>query len=186
MLSSIKNNRVINFVFQSPKMRIAMGYLALSWFYAACSQIIIPLPFNLVPMSIQPAPLFLATLLFGWHAVNAYVLYLAQGALGLPFFAGMLGGLGRLMGPTGGYLIGFGVAMIFLASIRHFSSRSKIIMLATLLCAEAITFVCGLSQLALFVPAHKLLAAGLFPFMIGDFLIKPILVAFFYGGFYKK
>jgi len=146
------------------------GYLALSWLFAICSQIIIPLPFNLVPISLQPMPLLLAALLLGRHGVYAYGLYLAQGALGLPFFAGMQGGLVRLMGPTGGYLIGFGIAMIFLASVRLYKSSSVLLTFAKLLCAGVIYFSMGLAQLAWFVPADKVLAYGLFPFIIGDSL----------------
>ena len=147
-----------------------MGYLVLSWVFAVCSQIIIPLPFNFVPVSLQPMPLLLAALLLGRHGVYAYGLYLAQGAAGLPFFAGMQGGLVRLMGPTGGYLIGFGVAMIFLASIRLYKPESVLLTFAKLLCAGVIYFSMGLAQLAWFVPANKVLACGLFPFIIGDSL----------------
>lgn len=150
--------------------------LLLSWLYAFCSQVIIPLPFNLVPLSIQPAPLFLASFLFGWHAVNAYVLYLIQGTLGLPFFAGMQGGLARIIGPTGGYLIGFGVSMIFIVMLKKFVQNSRIYILLLLLAAESITFICGLGQLSFFVNAEKLLSSGLYPFIIGDFIIKIALV----------
>jgi len=155
--------------FQS-RLFIFTGYLALSWVFAVCSQIIIPLPFNLVPISLQPMPLLLAALLLGRHAVYAYSLYLAQGALGLPFFAGMQGGLVRLMGPTGGYLLGFGLAMIFLASVRLYKPNSIFITFIKLLCAGIIYFSMGLAQLAWFVPADKVLACGLFPFIIGDSL----------------
>ena len=155
-----------------PLARLFMfaGYLALSWIFAICSQIIIPLPFNLVPVSLQPMPLLLAALLLGRHSVYAYGLYLAQGAAGLPFFAGMQGGLVRLMGPTGGYLIGFGVAMVFLAGVRLYKPSSVLLTFAKLLLAGVIYFSMGLAQLSWFVPADKVLAYGLFPFIIGDSL----------------
>ncbi len=159
-------------VFFASKIGLAYGYLMLSWLYAACSQIIIPLPFNLVPLSIQPAPLFIAAWLLGRHAVYAYGFYLTQGALGLPFFAGHQGGLLRLMGPTGGYLLGFGVAMMLVAATRHWCGRSVILRAVQLVTAHATAFAFGLAQLAWFVPTHKLLAAGLCPFLVGDFIIK--------------
>lgn len=162
----------------SNKITIFAGYLLLSWIYAACSQIIIPLPFNLVPLSIQPAPLFLASFFFGWHAVNAYVLYLIQGACGLPFFSGLQGGLLRLLGPTGGYLIGFGLGMALIALLRKHVAQSMTKTLALILAAETVTFAFGLFQLAWFVPANKLFSAGLYPFFVGDFIIKIILVLF--------
>ena len=151
-------------------------YLALSWLFAVCSQIIIPLPFNLVPISLQPMPLLLTALLFGRHAVYAYGLYLMQGAAGLPFFAGMQGGLVRIFGPTGGYLIGFAFAMMFLASVRSYKATSYGWTIAKLLGSVFIYFSMGLTQLAWFVPVEKVLACGLFPFLMGD-AIKILLVA---------
>lgn len=146
--------------------------LALSWFYALCSQIIIPMPFNAVPLSIQPLPLLVASLILGWPAVYAFMLYLLQGALGAPIFAFGLGGIGRLCGPTGGYLIGFLLAAAFLAWTRQRYACSTIALMAKLIVANLIIFSCGLVQLSLFVPSHKLLPLGFFPFVIGDFVIK--------------
>ena len=169
-IKNIKKSLVTN------KVCLFATYIALSWVYAICSQIIIPLPFNLVPLSIQPAPLFLASFLFGWHAVNAYVLYLVQGACGLPFFSGLQGGLVRLLGPTGGYLIGFGLGMALIAICKKYTHQSMLKTLILLLVAEATAFTFGLFQLAWFIPTDKLLAAGLYPFLVGDFVIKIIMV----------
>jgi biotin transport system substrate-specific component len=146
--------------------------LGLAWLYALASQIIIPLPWNFVPISLQPLPVFLSSLLFGWPAVYAYLIYYIQGAFGAPFFAGMLGGMSRIVGPTGGYLIGFGLSAVFLAATRHWKQQSRIALLAKLYCAYAITFACGLAQLAWFVHPSILLSQGLYPFLIGDLIIK--------------
>ena len=153
------------------------GGLCLSWIYAICSQITVWLPFMPVPLSIQPLPLYLAVLLLGWPAVTAYGFYMAQGALGLPFFAGGMGGMARLLGPTGGYLCGFGLAMVLLAALRPFlRSRSVWHTLAAALTAEGMAIGCGLVQLAFFVGSENVLAAGLYPFMIGDFILKPMML----------
>lgn len=159
--------------------------LLLSWFYAVCSQIIIPLPFNLVPLSIQPLPILLATSLFGWPAVYACILFLAQGACGAPFFAGMQGGIVRLMGPTGGYLIGFLIASFFIASAKNYKNNSLLITTVKLICAHGIIFVFGLLQLARFVPSAHLLASGLYPFISGAF-IKIALQLFMMKKLQKK
>jgi len=155
--------------------------LALSWIYAASSQIIIPLPFNLVPISIQPLPLLLVAHFFGWKAVSAYGLYLLQGALGFPFFAGCLGGIGRLMGPTGGYLFGFGLAMMFVAMTQTF--KSKIACFVRILSSAGIYFLAGLLQLSLFVPMSKLFATGLYPFLVGDCLKLVIFFLVLFSDF---
>ena len=154
------------------------GGLCLSWLYALCSQVTVWLPFMPVPLSIQPLPLYLAALLLGWPAVTAYGFYIAQGAIGLPFFAGGMGGVTRLVGPTGGYLFGFGLAMILLATLRpYLTNRSGWYTLAAALTAESITMGCGLLQLSLFVSGDVLLATGLYPFVVGDFILKPVMLA---------
>jgi biotin transport system substrate-specific component len=72
------------------------------------------LPIGPVPVSMQPFFIFLAGYLLGpRHAALAMALYLLAGIVGLPVFAGGKSGLGYLLGPTGGYLIGFpGTALI--------------------------------------------------------------------------
>ncbi len=66
------------------------------------------IPIGPVPIVLQNLFILLAGLLLGsrWGLASVGV-YLLAGALGLPVFAGGLGGIGRLVGPTGGYLVGF-------------------------------------------------------------------------------
>lgn len=175
------NHFLKNYVLPSSKSLVFL--LGLSWVYAVCEQCSFWLPFLPVPISIQPAPLFLATLLFGWPAVQAFVLYLAQGACGLPFFAGMHSGLFRLCGPTGGYLIGFLCSIVVLALLREPLLGNRYKLLCGLTLATIITFACGLAQLSFFVPIDKLFAAGLFPFLIGDFFLKPTVIMLITGCF---
>ena len=151
--------------------------VGLSLIYALCSQITLWLPFGLVPISLQPLPLYIAVLCFRRLAIYAYLLYLVEGACGAPFFAGGLSGIGRLCGPTGGYLCGFLVAMCLL---EHFyqriseQHRSFLMHVRCLMGAQIIVFICGLGQLSFFVPVKKLFVVGLYPFLFGDFLLKPI------------
>ena len=72
---------------------------------AVCSWISIPAP---VPFTMQTFAVFSAlALLGGARGTAAVVLYLLLGALGLPVFSGFSGGVGVLLGATGGYLLGF-------------------------------------------------------------------------------
>ncbi len=78
------------------------------------SWIIVP---TLVPFTLQTMGVFLALLVFGGKLGGLSILtYLLLGAMGAPVFAGMKGGFGVLMGPTGGYLFGFLVQ----ALVYHF------------------------------------------------------------------
>src|ERR1700676_3817029 len=87
---------------------------SLSVLYTISSQIVFNLPFGLVPISLQPLPLFVCALLFGRIALDAYMLYYFEGACGLAVFSNFHGGIAHITGPTGGYLIGFFFAMFFL------------------------------------------------------------------------
>ena len=66
----------------------------------------LPLPY--VPMTLQTLVVLMIGAAYGWRLGCATVIaYLAEGAIGLPVFAGPIGGLAPLFGPTGGYLVGF-------------------------------------------------------------------------------
>jgi biotin transport system substrate-specific component len=70
------------------------------------AKINLPLPY--VPMTLQTLVVLMIGAAYGWRLGTATILaYLAEGAAGLPVFAGPVGGLAPLMGPTAGYLAGF-------------------------------------------------------------------------------
>ena len=70
-----------------------------------CSWLTIPFT---VPFTLQTFAVFAVLLILGgWRGSIAILIYLAMGALGLPVFSGFRGGIGHLLGPTGGYLFGF-------------------------------------------------------------------------------
>jgi biotin transport system substrate-specific component len=71
----------------------------------------LPLPY--VPMTLQTLVVLMIGAAYGWRLGAATVIaYLGEGALGLPVFAGPLGGLAPLVGPTAGYLYGFVLAAL--------------------------------------------------------------------------
>ena len=109
------------------------------------------------------------TLLLGWPAVIAFGLYLAQGAMGAPFFAYGLGGMARLLGPTGGYLMGMLAASTYLAVTRNTFAHSRTILFIKLCVANGLMYSFGLMQLAWFVPSYRLLDLGFWPFLPGNF-----------------
>lgn len=73
-----------------------------------CAWISIPLPPPLVPFTLQTFAIFTTLGILGLkNGLTAIIVYSLLGAVGLPVFAGMKGGLGVLLGTTGGYIIGF-------------------------------------------------------------------------------
>ena len=90
-----------------PKMRVVdMVYIAMfAVVMAVCAWISIP---GAVPFTLQTMGVFLAVaLLGGKRGTLAVLVYLLLGAVGMPVFAGFHGGLGYMLGATGGYIVGF-------------------------------------------------------------------------------
>jgi biotin transporter BioY len=128
-----------------------------------------------VPVTGQTFAVLLAGALLGSHrGALSQLTYLAVGATGIPYWFALGGppGIARLVGPTGGYLIGF-VAVAFVVgwlAERGWDRRVGTAALA-MLAGEIVLYIFGLSWLAHFVAGGAVLQAGLYPFVIGD-LIK--------------
>lgn len=93
-----------------PESRLKLRMMIVSSLFAAIigvlAQVTIPLP--LVPITGQTLAIGLAaTILGARYGTISIIIYLCMGAIGIPVFAQMSGGLGSLFGPTGGYLVGF-------------------------------------------------------------------------------
>jgi biotin transport system substrate-specific component len=140
----------------------------------------IQVPFYPVPMTLQTAAVFLLGFALGWRmAALTVALYLLQGAMGLPVFAGTPAkgiGLAYMMGPTGGYLVGFLLA----AAITGWAAetvRGTIPTAAAVLAATLAIYACGAAWLASFVGFDAALTAGVLPFLLGDALKLLLVVA---------
>lgn len=88
---------------------------------AICSWITIPGP---VPFTMQTFAVFALLLIYdGGPALISISLYLLLGAVGVPVFAGFTGGVAHLLGPTGGYLLGFLILSAIYQVLSHISSK---------------------------------------------------------------
>jgi biotin transport system substrate-specific component len=169
----------------SKKLALALGMACL---IGAVAQIRIILPFSPVPITGQTFAVLLTAIFLGrWWGGISVAFYAGLGAAGVPWFAGLNGGLGYLAGPTGGYIIGFIFAALFLGHFTdtYISSRNFLSMLALMLFANFILiYVPGLLQLGLWLNLVKgepiafttLLGMGAVPFIVGD-IIKIALAA---------
>ena len=101
-----------------------------------CGWICIP---SAVPFTLQTLAVFLCVMLLGTkRSLAAIIAYILLGAVGCPVFSGFRGGVGTLLGPTGGYIIGFLLICIVSGNlIRHFGDGKTVqflSMLAGLVC----------------------------------------------------
>jgi biotin transport system substrate-specific component len=132
-----------------------------------------------VPLTMQTLAVLMIGAAYGSRLGAAtMLLYLAEGAAGLPVFAGPpIFGLTHILGPTGGYLISYPIAagLVGFLAERGFD-RSFPRMLAATLLGSALILVLGVLWLSTFLGMEKAVAAGLMPFIIGD-IIKAALAA---------
>ncbi len=143
-----------------------------SLFIALAAQIAVPLPFTPVPITGQTLAVLLVGALLGSRLGSLTVLaYLAEGAMGLPVFAGGAFGLARLVGPTGGYLFGFVLAAFVVGWLCERGWDRRIITAAlALIAGNGVIYLVGIPWLAVFVGGERALALGLWPFLPGDAL----------------
>jgi biotin transport system substrate-specific component len=131
------------------------------------------IPVGPVPIVLQNMFVFLAGLLLGsrWGPASVGV-YLLAGACGLPVFAGGMGGIGRIVGPTGGYLIGYLPAVFIIGYISTRGASRFSFDIAAMIGGTIILYACGLTWLKTLtgMPWPKALAVGMYPFLIGDAL----------------
>ena len=148
---------------------LVVGFACLTAAFAQISFWIGP-----VPVTGQTfAVLLTGALLGSRRGALSQLSYLAVGATGIPYWFALGGppGIARLVGPTGGYLIGF-VAVAFLVgwlAERGWDRRVWTAALA-MLAGETVLYIFGLTWLARFVPAENVLQVGLYPFVIGDLM----------------
>ena len=145
---------------------------------AAMAQVRIPLPFTPVPLTGQTfAVLLVGAALGSRRGATSLLLYLGEGAIGLPVFAGGQSGLAYMSGATGGYLVGFvGAAyLVGLLAGRGLDRRIPSALLAFLV-GEIVIYSFGVAWLSIYVGIQNALTDGLLPFMVGD-AIKLIAAA---------
>lgn len=133
----------------------------------------IQVPFYPVPMTMQTFVVLVIGMAFGWRLGAATVaLYLAEGAMGFPVFAGTPEkgiGLSYMVGPTGGYLIGFVVAAAIVGWLAQRKwDRNVFTTLAAMILGTAVIFLFGIAWLGTVIGWEKpVLQYGLYPFLPG-------------------
>ena len=137
----------------------------------------INIPFYPVPMTMQTFVVLLIGVLFGWKlGLFTVGLYLLEGILGLPVFAGTPEkGLGIIyfVGPTMGYLVGF-LVTVFLAGFFNFN-KNYILNFLKLVIAVSFIYIFGMMWLLKFTGWEKLFLVGAQPFLLAE-LFKVLIL----------
>ena len=148
---------------------MVLGTVAL-WLSAKIQVPLIP-----VPITMQTLVVLVIGVAYGWKLGGAtMLLYLAEGAVGLPVFAGNWsegGGVHHLYGPTAGYLIGFAVAAAICGGLAERGwDRSLLKAGAAMVIGNLVIYALGLIWLAIQIGVADALKYGLLPFLVGDAL----------------
>ncbi|NMB78121.1 MAG: biotin transporter BioY [Methanomicrobiales archaeon] len=154
MFGDIERSRIIAYT------AAFIGLIALgSW---------ISLPLGNIPLTLQTLFILLAGIILHRYGALPVLLYVVLGVLGLPLFHNGTAGIGVLLGPSGGYLIGF----IFAALVVGFSYEhtSRLIRIGGIVLGTFVIYLFGVAWLMYsmnlgFVPA---VVTGVLPFLPGD------------------
>lgn len=173
-LRQVSSDRVSGLAHFAVRVALANALLVL------CSKVAILLPWTPVPLTLQTFGVLLIAVLFGARAGTlAALLYLVEGAAGLPVFQpfGTPAAL-RLFGPSGGYLLSFPVAAFMAGHLlerwvpREGTPRAGVrewlTILAALVPAAAVMLFCGWAWLAGHVGVATATRIGLLPFLPGE------------------
>lgn len=165
-------------------MRAVLLALVGSLLVAVSAQVQVPM--YPVPMTMQSFAVLVIGAAYGARLGFAtLLLYLAEGAVGLPVFAGMKGGAAHLLGPTGGYLVGFALAAAAVGWLADRGwDRSLLRTTAAMLVGKLLIFVPGILWLGSLIGFGKAIDLGLVPFVPGIVLKTALAVAVLPGAWW--
>ena len=147
--------------------------LGASFFVALCARVTLPLPFTPVPLTLQNFAVLLVGLTLGARrGFAALILYLIEGASGLPVFNPTgPGGVAQLLGPTGGYLMAYPLVAGLAGWLLDFGKRTFARAAVAGLVAEIVLFASGIGWLALLTHSFSQAARfGLYWFVSAEIM----------------
>ncbi len=180
MSTAISSPYVIDSIWEKSKSSAYVQIGALTLLTIISAQVVIPLPFTPVPLTLQTfAILFGAAAIGPYKSTIAQFLYLLIAAVGFPVLASDKGGVEALFGATTGYLIAFLVASFVVGYVaKQFSTRKFINVLVGFFIGTFLIYFFGATWLA-FYTGNGLaygISKGVIPFIFGD-ILKALLAA---------
>jgi biotin transport system substrate-specific component len=160
-------------------IRQAAIVIGASLFVALCARVTLPLPFTPVPLTLQNFAVLAVGLVLGSRrGFAALLLYLAEGAAGLPVFNPTgAGGIAQILGPTGGYLMVYPLVAGLAGFILEHGQRTFAKAVVAGLTAEVLLFAAGIGWLAVLTHSFtQALHFGLYWFLFAE-VIKVMLAA---------
>lgn len=155
---------------------------------AVVAQIILPLPFTPVPLNFALVGVMLSGMVLGSRkGALCQFIYLLLGTAGLPVFAGLTGGIGVVLGPTGGYLLAYPVVSFICGKYIELFGRKFFNYVISAVFSLIICYIVAIVWIMLLtnIPFPSALVIGVLPFIAGDF-VKIFMTAFIIRTIYKR
>ncbi|MEE1242492.1 MAG: biotin transporter BioY [Frisingicoccus sp.] len=144
------------------------------------------IPIGPVPISFTNLAIYLSLYLLGWKMGTAScLLYILIGMVGMPVFSGFSGGIGKLLGPTGGYIIGF-IPMAIIGGILIEKFKNRWLQFGALVIGTAACYLLGTAWFCFVMDSTVGAALSLcvIPFIPAD--IVKIIMALVLGPVLKR
>ena len=146
----------------------------------------VSIPIGPIPISLSILIIIVTTMVLGtWRALVSYTVYLLLGAVGIPVFSGFQGGLAKLAGPTGGYLVGFFLIIAIGGMVMELTKGNLIMTMLAMAVGVAADYVLGTAWFMLQTEstlAHAL-EVCVYPFIPFD--LAKIVVGVLFGKLVK-
>lgn len=162
MRATTVQNQSFSFIRSNETVQILIGFVLLF----ACAQISIPL--QPVPITLQTVAVMIIGLTYATRpALLTVITYLSAAGLGLPVLSEWSFGFAKLVGPTGGYLFGFLVAVLVMTKLRPFlSAHNFLALFVNCSVGTALIFALGVGWLSRFVGFSDAIQFGFVPFIL--------------------
>ena len=137
------------------------------------------IPIGVVPISFTNLAIFITIYVLGMKkATVSYLIYLLIGITGLPVFSGFTGGVEKIAGPTGGFLIGFILMTIIAGVVIDRFYDNKLICIIGMTAATWVLYFIGMLWLSYSaaIPLPAAFAKAVLPFIVGD-MIKMVIAS---------
>jgi len=131
----------------------------------------IAIPLGPIPIVLQNMFVLLAGIIIGpFWGLGCVGIYLLIGLAGLPVFAGGTSGIGKLFGPTGGYLVAYLPAVFITGALSKALKKTLAGDVIAMICGALIVYAIGVPWLkvAFSLSWYKAFTVGMVPFLIGD------------------
>ncbi|WP_288221177.1 biotin transporter BioY [uncultured Clostridium sp.] len=156
------------------KMSICIAIICISAYIA------FPLPFSPVMVTAQTIAINLVALvLTPKQSFLVVILYIFLGVFGLPVFSGGTSGLGKLFGPTGGFILGFLIITPLISYLKGKNNSFKRYLSITIFIGMIVLYIIGSIFMSIVqnVSIISALSLAVFPFIVGD-IFKCFLSSF--------